>query len=302
MARRKAASVRRAPTLWERLRARLPERTEEVMGQTVLRVLLAAFILVAGYLLIREMKGYVLGLERFQVSPATLTFTAVPSWVTPEIQQQIAHIPDLPERFSILERGLAIRVAEAYQRNPWVAEVERVERRFPNRLKVRLLLRRPTGAVRYRGSYYLVDSQAVRLPLRFRSWPQPGYRLPIVAGAHTEPPPSGAVWEDEAVRAGCAVAQLLERHGFDRRLAVTAVDAGNVGGRLRRGEPDIVLHTASRTRIFWGRSPLEWQPGDGSQTVGRKLLYLARLAKTQNLGRLEYADIRYDRLLVKDRS
>jgi len=302
MAKRTTAATRRKSSLLERLRARVPKGAEELAAQTALRALLVAFILVGGYLLVKEMKTFVCQLERFQVSPATLTFTALPSRVTPKVQQQLAYIPDLPERFSILEPNLATRVAQAYERNPWVAEVRAVERHFPNRLTLALSLRRPVAAVRYRGSYYLADGEANRLPLRFRSWPQPEYRLPIVTGALTEPPRSGAQWQDEAVRAGCAVAQLLKTHGFVRRLGVTVVDASNLGGRRRRGDPDIVLQTASRMRIFWGRSPLEWQPGDGSQTVTRKLLYLKRLAETQDPRRLDYADIRYDRLLVKDRS
>jgi len=302
MAKRAAAATRRTPSVLERLRARLPEGTEERVAQTALRALLLAFILVGGYLLVKEMKTFVCELERFQVSPATLTFTSLPSWVTPKVQEQLAYIPDLPERFSILEPNLATRVAQAYERNPWVAEVKAVERHFPNRLTLGVRLRRPVAAVRYRGSYYLADGNADRLPLRFRSWPQDDYRLPIVIGAATEPSRSGAVWQDEAVQAGCAVAELLEMHGFDSRLGVTVVDASNVGGRRRRGDPHIVLHTASRMRILWGRSPLQWQPGDGSQTVTRKLLYLKRLAETQNPRRLDYADIRYDRLLVKDRS
>jgi len=304
MTKRSAATVRRSSGFWERLRAQIPEGSEEVVAQTVLRLLLIAFILVAGYLLIQEMKGYVTGLERFQVSPATLTFTATPSWVTPEIGQQLTRLPDLPERFSILEPGLAKRVADAYERNAWVAEVKLVERHFPNRLQVALVLRRPVAAVRYRGAYYLVDGEAVRLPLRFGSWPQPDFQLPIVTGARTQPPRSGAVWQDEAVRAGCGVAKLLQTYGYGCQLGVTAVDAGNLGGRLRRGDPDIVLHTASRMRILWGRSPLAWQPGGGSQTVTRKLLYLKRLLDDHEIdpNRLEYADIRFDRLLVKPRS
>jgi len=286
------------------LRARVPEGTEDVVARLILRLLLVAFIVVAGYLLIQEMKGYVMGLERFQVSPATLSFTTTPSWVTPEIEQQLSHIPGLPERFSILEPGLAKRVAQSYQRNAWVAEVTLVERRFPNRLKVALVLRRPVAAVRYRGEYYLVDGQGVRLPMPFRSCPQPDFKLRIVTGARNQPPKSGAAWEDEAVQAGCAVAKLLQDYGFDRRLGVTAVDATNLGGRLRRGEPDVVLHTASRTRILWGRSPLAWHPGDGSQTVARKLLYLKRLVEYRDidLAGLDYADIRFDRLMLKDRS
>jgi len=303
MAKRAAAAARRRPGFLERLGAGVPERTQEVVAQAVLRVLLVVFILVAGYLLIQEMKAYVMGLERFQVSPATLNFAAVPSWVTPGIEQQLARLPDLPERFSILEPHLAARVAQAYQRNPWVAEVTQVERLFPNRLRVGLLLRQPVAAVRFRGSYCLVDGEGVRLPLTYRSWPQPGFKLPIVTGATTQPPGSGTVWEDEAVQAGCTVAELLRAYGFDRRLRITAVDASNLGSRVRGRHPDIVLHTASGAYIKWGRSPLKWYPGDGSQTVTRKLHYLRYLVEHRiDLRRLEHADVRFDRLMLKDRS
>lgn len=303
MARRAAPASRAQPGLLGRLRGRIPGRTGEVAAQVVLRLLLVVVLVVAGYLLVLEMEGYLAGLERFQVSPASINFLAVPSWVTPGIREQIGRAPGLPERFSILEPGLAGRVAQAYRRNPWVAEVTLVERRFPNRLKVGLVLRRPVVAVRYRGSYYLVDAQAVRLPLRFRSWPQPGYRLPIVTGVTEQPPRSGAAWQDGAVRAGGAVAELLRTQGLDRALEITAVDVSNLGGRIRRDRPGIVLHTASRMRIFWGRSPLRWGPGDGSQTVSRKLLYLSKLARNKNLNfrRLDYVDLRFDNLVARER-
>jgi len=289
--------------LLHRLRNRLPERTGEAAAQTVLRVLLAVVLVVSGYLLAVQMKEYLMGLERFQVSPASINFLSLPSWVTPEIRAEIAQVPGLPERFSILEPGLAGRVARAYRLNPWVSEVTLVERRFPNRLKVGLVLRRPVAVVRYRGSYFLADAKGVRLPLRFRSWPQPGYRLLIVIGATEPPPPSGTAWQDEAVRAGCAVAELLRTRGLDRALQITAVDASNLEGRIRRDQPDIVLHTASRMRIFWGRSPLRWRPGDGSQTVKRKLYYLQQLARSRNLNlrRLDYVDLRFDKLVARER-
>jgi hypothetical protein len=265
-------------------------------------MLLAGFILVAGYFLLREVRGYVMGLERFQVSPATLKFTRMPSWVTPKVAEQLSRVPDLPERFSLLEPGLAKRVAEAYAQNPWVADVPVVERRFPNCLRVHLVLRQPTAVVRYRGLYHVVDGEGVRLPMQFRSWPAPDCQLPVIIGATAEPPESGSLWSDESVRAGCAVARLLAAQNFNRPLAVVTIDASNVGGRVSRADPEIVLHTTAGTSILWGRSPLEWRPGDGSQTVGRKLAYLKRLAEHEDLDRLEYADIRYDRLLVKDRT
>jgi len=286
----------------ERVRAFLRRSGRAFASQVLPRMLLAAFIVVAGYFLLREVRRYVMGLERFQVSPVTLKFTRTPSWVTPKVAEQLSWVPDLPERFSLLEPGLAKRVAEAYARNPWVAAVPVVERRFPNCLRVHLVLRRPMAVVRYRGIYHLVDGEGVRLPVQFRSWPHPDFQLPVIVGASVEPPQSGSPWLDQSVRAGCAVARLLAAQNFNRPLTVAIIDASNVGGRASRADPEIVLHTTSGTSIFWGRSPLEWQPGDGSQTVGRKLAYLKHLAESDDLDRLEYADIRYDRLLVKDRS
>jgi hypothetical protein len=290
------------PGLKGRLRAGLAKGGQVLAAQVLPRLLLGAFILVAGYFLLREMREYVMGLERFQVSPVTLRFAKTPSWVTPKVAEQLSRVPDLPERFSLLEPGLAKRVAEAYRRNPWVADVPLVERRFPNCLKVHLTLRQPMAVVRYRGIYHLVDGEGVRLPLQFRSWPHPDFQLPLIIGASVEPPASGSTWPDQSVRAGCAVARLLAAQNFSGPLSVTTIDASNVGGRVSRGDPDIILHTTSGASILWGKSPLEWQPGDGSQTVGRKLTYLKRLAEHEDLGRLEYADVRYDRLLVKDRS
>jgi cell division septal protein FtsQ len=295
-------SLARRRGLGERLQEGLRRTGRGFVTQVLPRVLLAAFILVAGYFLLEQVRKYVTGLERFQVSPATLKFTRTPAWVTPKVQEQLACAPDLPERFSLLEPGLARRVAEAYRHNPWVADVPVVERRFPNCLKVHLLLRQPMAVVRYRGVYHLVDGEGVRLPLQFGFWPHPDFQLPVIIGATTEPPKPGSAWPDESVRAACAIARLLAAQNFDRPLAVTTIDASNLGGRASRTDPDIILQTASRTRILWGRSPLAWQPGDGSQTVGRKLAYLKRLAECEDLGRLDYADIRYDRLLVKDRS
>ncbi len=294
----------RRPGFWGRLRTHVPEGVEEKLAQVLLRALLVVFIVVAGYLLVLEMKSYLMGLERFQVSPATLTFPQLPDWVTPEIRQQLSVIPGIPDddHFSIMEPGLTDRLAQAYAANPWVKKVHLVERHFPNRLKLELTLRRPAAVVHHGGSYYLTDEEGVRLPVRLRSWPSRDFQLPLVTGAAVAPPRSGKPWDEEAVEAGCAVAQLLKVQGLDRRLSVTAVDVSNFSGRRRPGEPDIVLRTAFGLSISWGRSPLQWYPGDGSQTVRRKLLYLDELVKREDLRRLERADVRFDRLMIVRRS
>jgi hypothetical protein len=70
----------------------------------------------------------------------------------------------LPTRPSVVELDLD-EVRRGFEHHPWVAEVVRVERSFPNRLRVRLRYRKPAVVVALDGPGVIVlDAEGVVLP------------------------------------------------------------------------------------------------------------------------------------------
>lgn len=280
---------------WSR---RLTPGARALLAGIGIRMLLAGIIVGGLYLALHRMHSDLRELSRYQVQVSNLRLH-VPSWVTPTILSQLKEIPDFPRTFSILEPDVARKLAQAYANNPWVKRVLAVEKKYPQAIRISLEVRRPVAAVRFKGSYYLADAEAVRLPLSFSSWPQEKLKLPFVADAFSPPPAPGGVWQDAAAKAGLAVASILFEANQQVRRSITTIDVSNLDGRRSARESEIVLLTENRVPIYWGRSPL------GSYTkelpVAQKLSNL-NVAYRQTNGlraaSIHYVDIRFPNIYI----
>jgi len=247
--------------------------------------------------------GHLIHQPEFMVHPATFRLET-PPWASPELAEQIRHSDGLARSYSIFERGLTKRIARAYEGSPWVRKVHEIRREFPNRISMRLELRRPAAAIRKGQKYYLVDEDAVRLPRDYYLWPHPAIKPQPPMLLHerlTELPEPGDRWQDRGVRAGVSLAKFLAEHGVLSKMKITTIDATNVGRRRRNGDSCLVLLTEGHTKILWGCSPLCNQPCE--LTDQQKLASLVTVAEAEkyDFSKLEYIDVRWERPAARKR-
>jgi len=237
----------------------------------------------------------------YQISASSLRLVDGPSWMTPGIlaELDVALLdPEFPQRFSLLDAGVARRIAAAYERCVWVEKVKRIEKHDPRvdpgrpPLEIVLTFRRPLVFVRTGRGYCLLDAYGVRLP---GVYPEPrlgAERLLVVQGVSTRPPEVGQAWSGAALGAGLRVAEAVEPRR--ERFQLAAVDVSNYGGRRDPHEAEIVLVTASGTRIKWGKAPGPEADRLREKSPAEKLAYLAFVYEQmggQVDGVLAYIDI-----------
>jgi len=242
------------------------------------------------------LRNYVAGLDCYQVATRTLVPRSLPSWAGQAVRRDLAVLPGLPKRFSIMEPGISERVARAFESNPWVAEVLSVRKVYPNRMVVQLRLRRPVAGVRVGGRFALVDASGHRLTAGIRRWPKGTEALPVIVAAEGLPPKVGEAWSSEGVRAGAAVAEALLAGRRELRTRFAAIDVTNVGGRRNRHKSDIVLVTHKGTQVSWGRQASDYSPGE--LTADEKISKMVMFEEKRGpLSGYRYVDIRFDDVL-----
>ncbi len=233
--------------------------------------------------------------ERYTVSFADID-CAPPSGVSrADFLEEAQYLGGLPSELSLLETGIASRLAAAFARHPWVEKVEQVEIDQPRHVRVRLAYRTPVLVVQpgleirfdtdpsakganHAGLGRMVDANGVLLP---KSGSYPG--LPTLAGKIPRPTgSSGRPWGDPAVRAAARTASYLRRY----RDAVTPLffEATTEG---------IVLSISSGTKILWGHAPGAEVPGEASAAQKMKRL-LAYRKSHGSLNGPENQPIEYD--------
>ena len=157
---------------------------------------------------------------------------------------------------SILEDGLAGRLAKGFRKHPWVRRVKAVRLSHPARAEVELVYRTPAAAVAVRDGLYPIDADGVVLP------PADFTRaaaeaLPRIAGAFAAPGPAGTAWPDGAVLGAANVcADLAAVWGESGIVAVRPL-ADAAGGDVR-----YELWTRGGSRVVWGRAPGSGHPGE----------------------------------------
>ncbi|MFW6108212.1 MAG: cell division protein FtsQ/DivIB [bacterium] len=194
-------------------------------------------------------RAWVGRMPRYRVYPSRFRAKA-PPWCA----EDLAAVEFPRHSYSIFDPALTRQVAAAYQQCPWVAEVVRVEKRFPNELRVELALREPAAFVRLPGACHAIDVHAVHLPLPYHRWDHANRPLPLVFGVESDPPPPGQRWADRKVTAAASVlATLAAEPSVLRQIHV--VDVANLEGDIDPLRSEILLFARQRVRINWGRPP-----------------------------------------------
>ncbi|HLG30287.1 MAG TPA: hypothetical protein VI387_08770 [Candidatus Brocadiales bacterium] len=259
--------------------------------------LLVVFGIAALGLSIRFGWHYLINLDTFKVKPGTFSFD-LPSWAKVELLDKIRKAPIVEESHSIFERDLTKNIAEAYSGKPWVAKVHYVKKEFPNKIKIKFSLRKPFAVVKKGESFYLLDSDCVRLSEKLYYWPDDNPEaLFIRSNKLSKAPAYWEKWDDAGVQAGVNLVKFLRKNKVHKLLNITTIDVSNVNTKHDSAKSDIVLTTKNGTQIKWGCSSAPGgckMPGELSDTEKLQNLLSVAKAEGRNLSRMEYVDVRWD--------
>ena len=241
-------------------------------------VVLALVATVAVPKLIRELPelseypAYQLSRSAVQVIPEK------PEWVPKDFLLTVTGSEMWPEDgTSIFDATLVERVAEAFADHRWVAGVERVERRVPAGVVVRLTFRRPVAWIETAGGRVAVDVTGVRLPGEDLVG-ETAERYPVVRGVTSQPPAIDAVaWNDPGVVAAAQLAAELESYWEPFDLVAIVVQRRDPAVNSTGDHMVLELLTRGGSRVVWGRPPGTGHPGEltTAQKIGRIMQFIS---------------------------
>lgn len=202
----------------------------------------AAFVVL---LLHRELYSVVSRSGKFAIDPGTSSQTAAHSRAdgTGVEERPGSVAPGVGA--STLDDETVGRVAAALRANPWIRRVEKVERVYPDKIRVRYEFREPLLAVQTPHGYVFLDQEQIRLPGVYAS-PARADQI-VVKGVRSPAPAEGTEWVDPFIRASLELADLYRRDPLLGALGIRMIDASNPVGTL-------VLQTAGGCSIHWGRA------------------------------------------------
>lgn len=238
-------------------------------------------------------------LNIFKVSPAAFSFHN-PPWMNDHFADDIKRIATLNDQYAMYEKNLTQKIADIYRGVVLVKNVDSVKRVFPNKLAIKLVLRKPIAIVKSRNATYLVDHEGALLPKEYYALKNTEYDSPYIqSNKLARLPLYGSEWNDKGIKAGIALVKFLRANNIHNLFKVVAVDVSGVCNRRSSGKSDIILWTENNTQIRWGCSPLCNEPNELSDE--EKLQNLLSIAKTEgtHLRLMEYVDVRWKKPLGK---
>jgi hypothetical protein len=195
----------------------------------------------------------------FLVDPVHFESVAGPKWldgaIGDSVRAALAQLDPTPLRDDAAVAALAHRIERA---SAWVRSVDRLEKRYPNRLEVAVTLREPLALVPTELGLALADEQVVVAFAADATDYLRTHELPIVrAPRPLRSPTCGGPVDDadlqEALRVAAELApsrDSLALHRLD--VAVIDVTAPARSGRL--AATDVELYTSGGLAVEWGRS------------------------------------------------
>jgi len=250
----------------------------------VVRIFTGFAVLVFLGVIAHQLAGVAMTHPRFQVRSDTLVSEITPRWLPDSLAQQLREdLRGLPT-VSIFDPALESKLVAGLSQSPWVGEVRRIERIFPDRVRVDLSLRRPVAACNVGEVRVLLDEdgralarESVRKPTAF-----PYDVLHIEGVKLDQPPAAGDLCGQEGVRAGVlAAAELLAHESLWRDrvpdVRVRAVDVARRGRTEAAPDGEVFLRTRSQVLIRWGRPAKAETYGILEPPVAAKIDNLARV-------------------------
>lgn len=264
------------------------------------------------------------GQARFQIDPDQLHIDDLKvSWLKADSPSALALQSDIQKSVreslagidtrSAFDDDLTTLVGEALRANPWIASVQRVERRFPKddqpaSLALDFSVRKPVLMVQLHHKFYLVDAEGVVLPRVLEANSEGRVYLPedvalvehlllaprlvsgVFGGAEADQPVPGKAWGSEQVKAALSIEHTLREHEVEKYYPARVIDVSDVaykanpdGSVAYRTGPvwGVKLYTRTtgdETVVIWGKAPLH--SGLYDPTLEQKLNRLKELKAT----------------------
>ena len=239
------------------------------------RVLIALAIVGAAMLLtpyVRQWLPILDELPEYRFEVAHTKVSTPNRWVPRGFVQQLINDEHLPAEVSLLDEGLAGRIATALTEYPWVKQVNSV-RVTPDGIQAELDYRMPVLMIETRSGLYPVDRDSTLLPpMDFEM--SDLRRFPLFKGATTPPAgPAGSAWGDAVVLGAARLAEALAPDGdlslYWNRFQLAAIEAPRrTSATTTLEDISYEIVTSGRSRIVWGRAP---GADDLEPTVAQKL-------------------------------
>jgi hypothetical protein len=188
--------------------------------------------------------------------------TQKPTWIRRDVMAEAIEGGDLAG-LSLLDPKLTEKATSALVACSWIKEVNRVEKRYPAKVRIDVTYRKPVAVVEVLDeasaeegiACYFVDAQGVLLPQDdFHTVDLPHYPRIRVPGAARQAP-AGAAWGDPRVEQAAAIAgAILEKFN---EWGVNAIELAPRSDELSRGKGPFMfrLSTARGLKVDFGRAP-----------------------------------------------
>lgn len=192
--------------------------------------------------------------DEYRLATSQIQIPEPPRWVPSTLLDQIIQDGGLPDEVSILDEGLAEKIAAAFEQHPWITGKVGVEITMPARIEVTCEFRRPVAMVEVLDGFYAVDDAGVLLPPRdFPASDIDAY--PRIVGMSTTPLSSvGTPWGDARVIGASRIAVALTPWWKEWNLRAIVVPERQTAEQMY-DDLEFVLTTKGGSRIIWGRPP-----------------------------------------------
>lgn len=227
------------------------------------KVLLMLAVVASGLFFFQKLKNQLPDLsqrDEYQIETKNISLIpAPPHYVPIDLVDQVIKRSSLPEKMSLLDQGLVLKIADAFQKHPWVQKVVSVQK--TNTVEVEVLFRKPAAMVDVKQALFPVDNEGVLLPPEDFSVSD-ARRYPVITGILSIPAgPAGTSWGDLTVTGAAQLAEALGPHW--KELDIVSIEAPpRTTTELALDDLIYRLITTGGSEIVWGRSPKSQRRGE----------------------------------------
>lgn len=229
---------------------------------------------------------YELTADRWEVSQK-------PTWIRRDVMREAIENGDLTH-VSLLDPQLTEKASRAFVLCSWVKEVNRVEKRYPAKVRVDVTYRKPVAVVEVIDeatekeglACYFIDDASVLLPRSdFSEVDLAHYPRIRIPGASRQGPP-GAPWGDPRVEQAALIAGSIANHFVDWGIEAIELVPASESDFRSKGPFLYRLVTRRGLKVDFGRAP--GFEDSAEPTVGEKIRRLSDYK--QKNGRLSELD------------